>query len=46
MRLHWPFEDPAAFKGSEEEKMGKFREIRDQIEAKVKNWLNILKTQA
>jgi len=33
--LHWSFEDPAAFKGSEEEKLVKFREIREQIEQKV-----------
>jgi arsenate reductase len=38
-RLYWPFEDPAAFEGSEEEKLNKFREIRDQIDEKIKNWL-------
>jgi arsenate reductase (thioredoxin) len=39
VRLHWPFEDPAAFQGAEEEKLAKFREIRDRIEAKVRSWL-------
>ena len=38
IRLHWPFEDPAAFEGSEKEKLAKFREIRDQIEKKVIAW--------
>jgi len=38
-RIHWPFEDPAAFEGSDEEKMEKFREIRDQIEKKIKSWI-------
>jgi arsenate reductase len=38
-RLHWAFEDPAAFVGSEEEKLNKFREVRDQIEQKILNWL-------
>jgi len=38
-RIHWPFEDPAAFDGSDEEKMEKFREIRDQIENKIKSWI-------
>jgi arsenate reductase (thioredoxin) len=38
-RLHWPFEDPAAFEGSDEETMAKFREVRDQIEACVQAWL-------
>lgn len=37
--LHWPFEDPAAFEGSEEETLDFFRKIRDQIEEKVKSWL-------
>ncbi len=38
-RLHWPFEDPAALVGSDEEKTTKFRETRDLIESKVKSWL-------
>lgn len=37
--LHWSFEDPAAFEGSEEEKLGKFRQVRDQIEIKVHSWV-------
>ena len=39
VREHWSFDDPAAFEGTEEEKLTKFREIRDQIEARVKAWL-------
>lgn len=39
VRLHWPFEDPAAFVGSEEETLAKFREVRDQIDARVRAWL-------
>lgn len=38
-RLHWSFEDPAAFEGSETEKLAKFREVRDQIEQKVRRWV-------
>lgn len=38
-RLHWSFEDPAAFEGTEEEKLEKFRTIRDQIEQRIKDWL-------
>jgi arsenate reductase len=38
-RLYWPFEGPAAFQGSEEEKLAKFREVRDQIEQRIKDWL-------
>lgn len=39
IRLHWPFEDPALAQGSEEVKLAKFRQVRDQIDAKVKEWL-------
>ena len=38
-RLHWPFEDPTKFEGSEEERLDKFREIRDSIEQKIKEWV-------
>ena len=38
-RMHWPFQDPAAVEGSEEEKLEKFREVRGLIEVKIKNWL-------
>ncbi len=38
-RLHWSFEDPAKFEGTEEEKLIKFREVRDLIEKKIKSWV-------
>ncbi len=38
-RLHWSFEDPAAFAGSNDEKLAKFREVRDRIEGQIKEWL-------
>jgi len=38
-RLHWSFQDPAAAEGTDEEKLAKFREVRDLIEAKIKDWL-------
>ena len=41
-RLFWPFEDPVAFEGTEEEKLAKFREIRDQIDQRIRQWLNEL----
>ena len=37
-RYHWSFEDPASFEGSEEEKLQKFREVRNKIEQKVIDW--------
>jgi arsenate reductase len=36
---HWDFEDPAAFEGAEEEKLAKFREVRDQIDQRIQSWL-------
>jgi len=44
-RIHWPFEDPAAFQGTDEEKTEKFREIRNQIEEKIKDWIAELKQE-
>jgi arsenate reductase (thioredoxin) len=38
-RLQWSFEDPAAFEGPQEEKLAKFRQVRDLIQAKVRSWL-------
>ena len=38
-RFHWSFEDPARVEGSPEEKLAKFREVRDQIQAKIRTWL-------
>ena len=39
-RLHWPFEDPAQFEGSEAQKLALFRTVRDQIKEKIQNWLD------
>jgi arsenate reductase (thioredoxin) len=36
---HWPFADPSAFKGSDEEIMAQVRKVRDQIEAAVKDFV-------
>jgi hypothetical protein len=32
--------DPAAFEGAEEEKLDKFREVRDLIEQQIITWLD------
>ena len=34
-RLHWPFDDPSKFTGTEEERLEKTRMVRDQISAKI-----------
>jgi arsenate reductase len=38
-RLFWPFDDPSACEGSEQERLNKFREVRDRIEARIKQWV-------
>ena len=37
--VHWPLEDPAKFEGSDEAKLAKFREIRDQLATLIQQWL-------
>jgi arsenate reductase len=39
MRLHWPFSDPAAFQGSDDEIMAQVREVRDAIREKVREFV-------
>ncbi len=39
-REHWSFPDPAAFTGSDEEKMCQVRALRDRISARVREWVS------
>ena len=38
-RLHWPFPDPADATGTEEEKAEVFREVRDAIETRIREFV-------
>jgi arsenate reductase len=38
-RLSWPFPDPAAATGTEEERLAAFRAVRDQLDVKIRTWL-------
>lgn len=38
-RESWPFEDPAAAQGKEEERLAVFRRVRDEIENRVARWV-------
>jgi arsenate reductase len=40
VRIHWPFEDPAAFDGTDGAKLEKFRQVRDQISHRIEAWLD------
>lgn len=37
-RLNWPFEDPATFTGTEEDRLARFRKLRDDIEQFIRRW--------
>ena len=38
-RIHWSFPDPSAATGSEEERLVVFRKVRDDMEARLREWL-------
>jgi arsenate reductase len=38
-RLHWSFPDPSRAPGTEEERLGVFRRVRDQIRERLTDWL-------
>ncbi|MEP7074916.1 MAG: arsenate reductase ArsC [Acidobacteriota bacterium] len=37
-RIHWSFDDPAAIRGSAEEKLAEFRRVRDEIQMRLQNF--------
>lgn len=37
--ISWPFDDPAATDGSNDVRLEKFRDVRDQIELRIRQWL-------
>ena len=38
-RLHWSFDDPSAVSGTEAERLTVFRRVRDEIKARIGEWL-------
>jgi len=36
---YWPFEDPAAFAGTQEQQLARFNEVFDLIERRITQWL-------
>ena len=40
-KFHWSFTDPSRFEGGPANKLKQTREVRNQIEAKIKDWLNL-----
>lgn len=40
-RLHWPLDDPAGAVGTMEEKLAVFRRVRDEIKARIEEFLRL-----
>lgn len=40
-QIQWEFEDPAAFEGSQEDRLNQTRHVRDAIRAKVDEWARV-----
>ncbi|TAK12666.1 MAG: arsenate reductase ArsC [Anaerolineae bacterium] len=38
-REHWAFDDPAKFQGPDEEKLQKYRDVRDQVEFRIREFI-------
>ncbi|MEO5356235.1 MAG: arsenate reductase ArsC [Nitrospirae bacterium YQR-1] len=37
--LHWGFDDPSSLEGTEDEKLAKIRAVKEQIKAKIQQWI-------
>ena len=44
-RLHWSFPDPSKVTGKYEQKLQRVRDIRDEIAAKIQDWLASLSVE-
>lgn len=42
-KIHWPIPDPAKYAGTDEEKLQRFREARDEIYKRLKEFLELIK---
>lgn len=40
-RIHWSFDDPSQATGTEQDRLGTFRRIRDEIAARLRLWLAV-----
>jgi arsenate reductase len=44
-RWYWPFDDPAASIGTAEQRLVKFRQARDRIQQKIREWIPTVTSQ-
>jgi arsenate reductase len=45
-RIHWSFSDPSQATGTDQERLQTFRRVRDQIHARLLQWLENLEEPA
>jgi arsenate reductase len=45
-RIHWSFDDPSQVTGTDQERLQAFRRVRDQIHARLHQWLENLEEPA
>jgi len=45
-RIHWSFDDPSQATGTDEHRLETFRRVRDQIHARLRQWLENLEEPA
>ena len=38
-RLNWPFDNPESFEGTDEERLGQVKRVRDEIKTKIEIWV-------
>jgi len=38
-RLHWSFTDPSKFQGSDQERLARVREVKEEIKGTIKEWI-------
>ena len=43
-RIHWSFEDPSGFDGTDEEKLNKTRKIKEQIKSEILKLIELVKS--
>jgi len=46
IRIHWSFSDPSQAAGTDQERLQTFRRVRDQIHARLRQWLENLEEPA
>jgi len=44
-KIHWSFTDPSKFKGTNQEKLAKIKEVKEEIKTKISKWVKCVISQ-